>query len=158
MKFQVLGPVNLNSAQNKTTKKTYIMTFGQTSEKAPKRGVFSPNSPWGTQTRFFSRVNVTCFITRTYVSTFWPSFRKIKWTDVMLLSQKCHFWPFLWLFWPLLSPWALTSIFFKNRRMSLYNLSKVTTSCKISDNFIGWSRLKTWTDGQTGLKTIALFR
>ena len=35
----------------KTTIKTYILTFWKTSEKAPKRGVFSTKSPRGTQTR-----------------------------------------------------------------------------------------------------------
>ena len=33
--------------------------------------------------------------------------------------------------------------------MSLSNLFKVTTSCKISDDFNGWSRRKTWTNERT---------
>ena len=41
--------------------------------------IFSPKSPQGDAKKIFSRVNVTCFIKRTYVSTFWPTFRKIEW-------------------------------------------------------------------------------
>ena len=34
------------------------------------------------------------------------------------------------------------------------NLSEVTTSCKISDNFNGWPWRKIRTNGRTGLETI----
>ena len=94
--------------------------------------------------------NVTCFITRVYVSNFWTNFRKIEWTDVKLLSEKClfrHFRPFLGLF---NLPWTRRALtrFFKNRRMSLFHLSKVKTSCQILDNLRrqGGSRVKkvTW--------------
>ena len=86
-------------------------------------GHFSPKSAGGTQNtdQIFLRVNFTCFITRTYVSTVWASFRKIESKNPKLLPQKCNFWPFWGLLWP----------HFKNQKMTLFNLSEVTTSYRV---------------------------
>ena len=92
MKFQVLGPVNLNSAPQKTTIKTYIMTFWTKVKKAPKMGCFSPKSPPEDANRkTFARVDGTNYTFITIVSTFWQSFRKIQWPDKKLYGKKCHF-------------------------------------------------------------------
>ena len=76
-----------------------------------------------------------------------------NWMDgSKVIVKKVSFWlflPILGLFDPFWAPRALTRFFFKNRRMSLFNLSEVTTSCKISDNFNGWPRRKIQTNGQT---------
>ena len=53
----------------------------------------------------------------------------------------CYFCPF-WGFFTPFDPLGPQRDFFKNPRMSLFNLSKVTNSCKISDNFNGWLRRK----------------
>ena len=69
---------------------------------------------------------------------------------VSFLAIFAHFEAFLITFE---TQGPLRDFFFKNRRMSFFNLSEVTTSCQITDNFNGWPRRKIWTNGRTGLKT-----
>ena len=70
------------------------------------------------------------------------NFRELEW----MVAEKNSFWGIFDPFWP---PGGLTRFIFKNRRMSLCNLAKVTTSCKISEKLNGWSRRKIRTNGRT---------
>ena len=65
---------------------------------------------------------------------------KFVFEDIEKVSNRSRLWP----------PEGLTRFFFKNRRMSLSNLTEVTTSCKISEKLNGWSRRKMRTNGWTG--------
>ena len=96
-------------------------------------GIFSPKSLRGTWTRFFS-VQMLLVSYQEHMS---PHFDQISenWMDgSKVIVRKLLFFTIFGHFGAFYPFWALRALttFFENRRMSLFNLSKVTTSCKIS--------------------------
>ena len=129
--------------------------FDKHQKKPKKGGGFALKVP-GRHKPDFPRLNVTCLSTRTNAPHFDQVSEELnEW--IQFYCPKSVIFAILGLFWPLLSPWSPYNIFV-NQRVSLFNLSKITTSCKMSDNFNGWPQRKIRTNRQTGLKTIVPLR
>ena len=86
---------------------TYKMAFRQTSQKAPKTGVFSPKSSQGTPTGSLPGSAITILCSRQLSSTFWKVLEKsngrIKSYEAksVIFGQFGHFGALLTLFEPL---------------------------------------------------------